>query len=195
MDLYFEVGELSFPVGAAEHWLAQVLAGDPEQRTVAQLFDTLEATVDAHCAGDAFRARIVLIDAAFFQHRAALGLALDAAAALHATGRWFSGSDRSGKLSELESGHHKVGEASARVVSTWIGEASAVFDQDLKGLFRPKPLQSASPVEKRTQKRAFAKVREEAGCATAQVSHRPPLAPSFVACRSTGQTSLIEIDH
>ncbi len=144
MELYFEVGEVSFPVGAAERWLAAVLADDPEHRTVAQLFDTLEATVDAHCTGDAFRARVVLIDAAFFQHRAALGLALDAAAVLGATGRWFSGSERSGKLSELESGRRKVGEASGRVVSTWIREAGAVFDQDMKGLFRPTPLRKAS---------------------------------------------------
>ncbi|MBL8717643.1 MAG: hypothetical protein JNL79_16780 [Myxococcales bacterium] len=122
-----EVGELSFPVGAAERWLTAVLVDDHEQRTVAQLFDTLEGTVDAHRTGDAFRARIVLVDAAFFQ-----------------AGTWFSGSDRSGKLSELAGGRRKVGEASARVVSTWIGEASAVFDQDMKGLFRPTPLQKPS---------------------------------------------------
>ncbi|MBK7401688.1 MAG: hypothetical protein IPJ34_36905 [Myxococcales bacterium] len=168
MDIYFEVGELSFPVGAAERWLAVVLAGDPEQRAVAQVFDTLEGTVDAHCTGDAFRARIVLIDAAFFQARAALGLALDAAAKLGATGTWFSGSDRSGKLSELAGGRRKVGEASARVVSTWIGEASAVFDQDMKGQFRPTPLQKPSAKATLEKKRGAStkKVRTKKKAAT-----------------------------
>ena len=128
MDMYFEVGELTFPRGRASRWLETVLPETDrdaeDRRTVKELFAELEGDVMTKLEGDRFVARVLLIDGAFFEPQDALALALDAAATAGAKGSWFSGSEHSGEASSFN-GKRRAVEEDAEVteqVMAWMLE-------------------------------------------------------------------------
>jgi hypothetical protein len=128
-DHYFEVGELTFPKGKASEWLA----------TVTEVFATLEGDVETKLVGERFVARILLIDAAYFQAQDALGAALDAAAKAGAKGTWYSGDHLTGTRSTLAAGKRKLAKrAEAAAVQGWIDEAHAVAARNAAPARKPK---------------------------------------------------------
>lgn len=94
MDLYFIVGELSFPPGGADRW----------RGTINAALRAAEGPTQLSVKGELVSLRAFLVDDAYFAAKAAIEAALAAAGAAGARGTWYSGDHVSGRYAMLPGG-------------------------------------------------------------------------------------------
>jgi hypothetical protein len=94
MDLYFIVGELTFPGGVAEQWRAADLPPTAKRRqptTLDAVLASAEGPVRLEVRDDTVSLRVYLIDSAYFMVKDELAASLEVARKLGARGEWYSG--------------------------------------------------------------------------------------------------------
>lgn len=129
MDMYFIVGELSFPPGAAARWRASPIPRTkrhPEGTTLDAVLASAEGPVRLDVRGDAVSLRVFLIDSAYFMVKDELEAALGLAKGLGARGQWYSGDHVSGQHAVLPSEATRVKLHALPDVSAWTAEAVAL---------------------------------------------------------------------
>lgn len=94
MDLYFIVGELSFPPGGADRW----------RGTMDAALRAAEGPTQLSVKGDLVSLRAFLVDDAYFTAKASIEAALAVAGAAGARGTWYSGDHVSGRYAMLPGG-------------------------------------------------------------------------------------------
>lgn len=94
MDLYFIVGELSFPPGGADRW----------RGTMDAALRAAEGPTQLSVKGELVSLRAFLVDGAYFAAKAAIEAALAAAGAAGARGTWYSGDHVSGRYAMVPGG-------------------------------------------------------------------------------------------
>ncbi len=187
MDMYFVVGELSFPPGVAARWRASTVPATkrfPKGTTIDDVLARAEGPVRLALRGDEVSVRAFLVDAAYFMVRDELEAALTLAGTMGARGRWYSGDHQSGEHAVLPGARRRADMRSVPEVVLWTQEAVAL-DEVGAATPRPDSRQRARPdapatraVKKTARKPPSAEAEKKAVATAKKATKKPPPAKS-----------------
>ena len=156
MDLYFIVGELTFPGGVAEQWRAADLPPTAKRRqptTLDAVLASAEGPVRLEVRDDTVSLRVYLIDSAYFMVKDELAASLEVARKLGARGEWYSGDHVAGQHAVLPHSAKRAALHTLKDVSAWTVEAAALGEDATEGASESKKPRK-KPTKKTPQKGA-----------------------------------------